>query len=37
MKKNKIDVINGFGKVKPGKKSRCDVDGKEYSVQIILL
>ena len=21
MKKNKIDVINGFGKVKPGKKS----------------
>ena len=29
MKKNKIDVIQGFGKLKPGKK--VDVDGKEYT------
>ena len=32
MKKNKIDVINGFGKIKPGKK--VDVDGKCFSVQL---
>ena len=35
MKKNKIDVINGFGKVKPGKK--VDVDGKEYSANHIII
>ncbi len=35
MKKNKIDVINGFGKVKPGKK--VDVDGKEYSADHIIV
>ena len=35
MKKNKIDVINGFGKVKPGKK--VDVDGKEYSADHIII
>ncbi|WP_375239521.1 dihydrolipoyl dehydrogenase [Aurantibacter sp.] len=35
MKKNKIDVINGFGKVKPGKK--IDVDGKEYSADHIII
>ncbi|MAN59429.1 MAG: dihydrolipoyl dehydrogenase [Flavobacteriaceae bacterium] len=35
MKKNKIDVIEGFGKVKPGKK--VDVDGKEYSADHIII
>ena len=35
MKKNKIDVIDGFGKVKPGKK--VDVDGKEYNADHIII
>ncbi|TYC18146.1 dihydrolipoyl dehydrogenase [Bizionia gelidisalsuginis] len=35
MKKNKIDVIKGFGKLKPGKK--VDVDGKEYSADHIIV
>jgi dihydrolipoamide dehydrogenase len=35
MKKNKIDVINGFGKLKPGKK--VDVDGKEYTADHIVV
>ncbi len=35
MKKNKIDVIEGYGKVKPGKK--VDVDGKEYSADHIIV
>src|SRR5690554_968927 len=35
MKKNKIDVIDGFGKLKPGKK--VDVDGKEYSADHIII
>lgn len=35
MKKNKIDVINGYGKIKPGKK--VDVDGKEYSADHIII
>ncbi|MBT8265780.1 MAG: dihydrolipoyl dehydrogenase [Bacteroidia bacterium] len=35
MKKNKIDVIEGFGKIKPGKK--VDVDGKEYSADHIII
>lgn len=35
LKKNKIDVINGFGKLKPGKK--IDVDGKEYSADHIII
>jgi dihydrolipoamide dehydrogenase len=35
MKKNKIDVIEGFGKLKPGKK--IDVDGKEYSADHIII
>ena len=35
MKKNKIDVINGFGKLKPGKK--IDVDGTEYSADHIIV
>lgn len=35
LKKNKIDVINGYGKVKPGKK--IDVDGTEYSAKHIIL
>jgi dihydrolipoamide dehydrogenase len=35
MKKNKIDVINGFGKIKPGKK--VDVDGKEYTADHIII
>ena len=35
MKKNKIDVINGFGTLKPGKK--VDVDGTEYSADHIII
>jgi dihydrolipoamide dehydrogenase len=35
MKKNKIDVINGFGKIKPGKK--VDVDGTVYSADHIII
>ena len=35
LKKNKIDVINGYGKLKPGKK--VDVDGKEYSADHIII
>ena len=35
MKKNKIDVINGFGKLKPGKT--VDVDGKEYTADHIII
>jgi dihydrolipoamide dehydrogenase len=40
MKKNKIDIINGFGKVKPGKKvAVTDSDNKvtEYSAKHIIL
>jgi dihydrolipoamide dehydrogenase len=35
MKKNKIDIIEGFGKLKPGKK--VDVDGKEFSADHIII
>ncbi|MGB0770437.1 MAG: dihydrolipoyl dehydrogenase [Flavobacteriaceae bacterium] len=35
MKKNKIDIISGYGKIKPGKK--VDVDGKEYSANHIII
>jgi len=35
MKKNKIDVLEGYGKVKPGKK--VDIDGKEYSADHIII
>jgi dihydrolipoamide dehydrogenase len=35
MKKNKIDVLEGYGKVKPGKK--VDVEGKEYSADNIII
>jgi dihydrolipoamide dehydrogenase len=35
LKKNKVDVINGFGKIKPGKK--VDVDGAEYSADHIII
>lgn len=35
MKKNKIDVIEGFGKLKTGKK--IDVEGKEYSADHIII
>ncbi|QIE58540.1 dihydrolipoyl dehydrogenase [Rasiella rasia] len=35
MKKNKIDVINGFGKLKAGKK--IDVEGTEYSADHIII
>lgn len=35
MKKNKIDVIEGLGKLKPGKK--VDVDGKEYAADHIIV
>ncbi|MBI9041263.1 dihydrolipoyl dehydrogenase [Lutibacter sp.] len=40
MKKNKIDVIDGFGKIKPGKKvDVTDADGKvtEYSADYIII
>jgi dihydrolipoamide dehydrogenase len=40
MKKNKIDVIDGFGKLKPGKKvDVTDKDGKvtEYSAENIII
>ena len=35
MKKNKIDVISGYGTLKPGKK--VDVDGTEYSADHIVI
>ncbi|MFD0990812.1 dihydrolipoyl dehydrogenase [Mariniflexile jejuense] len=35
MKKNKIDVIKGYGKLKPSKK--IDVDGVEYSADHIII
>jgi dihydrolipoamide dehydrogenase len=35
MKKNKITILEGYGKVKPGKK--VDVDGKEYSASHIIV
>ena len=35
MKKNKIDIIQGYGKLKTGKK--VDVDGKEYSADHIII
>lgn len=35
LKKNKVDVINGYGKVKPGKK--VGVDGTEYSADHIII
>lgn len=35
MKKNKIDIITGFGKLKPGKK--IDVDGTVYSADHIII
>ncbi|MBD3891117.1 dihydrolipoyl dehydrogenase [Olleya marilimosa] len=35
MKKNKIDVINGFGTLKPGKK--VEVDGTVYSADHIVI
>jgi dihydrolipoamide dehydrogenase len=35
LKKNKIDVINGFGTLKPGKK--IDVDGTAYSADHIII
>ena len=39
MKKNNIEVINGYGKVKPGKKVEVDQDGKatEYSADHIII
>lgn len=35
LRKNKIDVIEGYGKLKTGKK--IDVDGKEYSADHIII
>ncbi len=35
LKKNKVDVINGYGKIKPGKK--VDVNGTEYSADHIII
>merc|ERR1719319_124463 len=35
MKKNKIDVINGFGTLKPGKK--VEVDGTVYTADHIII
>jgi dihydrolipoamide dehydrogenase len=39
MKKNKIDIIDGFGKIKPGKKVEVTADGKvtEYSADHIII
>ena len=39
MKKNKIDVINGFGKVKPGNKVNVTADGKatDYTAKHIII
>lgn len=39
MKKNKIDVIDGYGKVKPGKKVQVEHDGNvtEYSADHIII
>ena len=39
MKKNKIDIIDGFGKIKPGKKVDVTADGKvtEYSADHIII
>ena len=39
MKKNKIDVIMGYGKLKSGKKVEVEADGKktEYSADSIIL
>ena len=39
MKKNKIDVINGFGKVMPKKQVSVTLDGKEeiYQADHIIL
>lgn len=39
MKKNKIDIIDGFGKVKAGKKVEVEKDGKktEYSAKHIII
>jgi dihydrolipoamide dehydrogenase len=39
MKKNKIDVIDGFGKLKSGKKVEVEKDGKktEYSADSIII
>ena len=38
LKKNKVEVINGFGKVKPGNKVAVTADGKstDYSQNILL-
>ncbi len=35
MKKNKIDVIEGYGKIKTGKK--VEVDGKDYSADHVII
>ena len=35
MKKNKIDIISGYGSIKPGKK--VDVEGTEYSADHIII
>ena len=35
MKKNKIDIISGYGSIKPGKK--VDVEGIEYSADHIII
>ncbi|MBT8260482.1 MAG: dihydrolipoyl dehydrogenase [Bacteroidia bacterium] len=35
LKKNKIDVLNGYGTLKPSKK--IDVDGKEYNADHIII
>ena len=40
MKKNKIDIIDGFGKIKPGKKvdvTAADGTVKEYSAENIII
>ncbi len=39
MKKNKVDVVNGFGKVKAGNKVNVTIDGKstDYSAKHIII
>ena len=39
LKKNKVEVINGFGKVKPGNKVSVTADGKstDYSAKHIII
>ncbi|GIR99726.1 MAG: hypothetical protein CM15mP102_05470 [Flavobacteriales bacterium] len=37
MKKNKIEVINGYGKIKPNKNCSVENDGTEWILKQIIL